>query len=127
MALDDIRETVPPNILGIVQQDERVYFYGSGSGCLGGGSSYVLVTNERVVGSAIKPGGCLGGGSTGTVSLPLEHISSVQTSTTGGCLSIGSTQTVVVSSGTASNVFSTNDAQQAANIIQQAMRESKRR
>jgi hypothetical protein len=127
MALQDIRSSVPANALALVDQDEKVYFYGSGKGCLGGGSSFVLVTNERVVGSAIKPGGCLGGSSTGTVNLPLEHISSIQTSSTGGCLGIGSTQTVVVASGTAENVFSTSNAQQAASLIQQAMREAKRR
>ena len=127
MALNDLRGTVPANIQGIIQPEERVYFYGSGAGCAGGGSSYVLVTNERVMGSAVKPGGCMGGTTTGTVSLPLEHISSVQTATNGGCLGIGATQTVIVSSGTASNVFSTTNAQQAASVIQQAMREAKRR
>lgn len=127
MALEDVRSAVPANYQTVLQEDEKVYFYGSGSGCLGGGASYVLVTNERVVGSAIQPGGCLGGSSTGTVSLPLEHISSVQTSTTGGCLGIGASQTVIVASGTASNTFSTTNAQQAANVIQQAMREAKRR
>jgi hypothetical protein len=127
MALEDVRQSVPENVLHLVELDEKVYYYGSGSGCLGGGSSYVLVTNERVVGSAITPGGCLGGSKTGTVSLPLEHISSVETSTSGGCLGIGATQTVVVSSGTAENVFSTGNVQEAASIIQQAMREAKRR
>jgi hypothetical protein len=127
MPLADVRNTVPANVQSVLQADEKVYYYGSGSGCFGGGSSYVVVTDERVVGSAIQPGGCLGGSKTGTVSLPLEHVSSVRTATTGGCLGIGGTQTVVVASGTASNVFSTGDAQQAANVIQQAMREAKRR
>ena len=53
MALDDVRGSVPANVLSVLQDDEKVYFYGSGSGCLGGSKSYVLVTNERVVGSAI--------------------------------------------------------------------------
>lgn len=126
MTLPDISGSVPANIQGLIQPEERVYFYGSGAGCTGGGASYVIVTNERVIGSAVKPGGCMGGATTGTVSLPLEHISSVRTATNGGCLGIGATQTVIVSSGTASNVFSTTNAQQAANVIQQAMREAKR-
>lgn len=126
MPLEDIRASVPAKMLPLIQEDEKVFFYGSGTGCLGMGSSYIFVTNERVVGSAIKPGGCLGGSSAGTVSIPLEHVSSVQTSKVGGCLGIGGGQTVVVSSGTASNAFSTTDAQKAAGIIQQAMREAKR-
>ncbi len=125
MPLEDIRISLPANVVSLVQEEEKVYFYGSGGVCLGGGSSFVIVTNERVVGSAIQPAGCLGGSSTGTVSLPLEHISSIQTSTTGGCLGIGSGQTVVVASGTAENTFSTTNAQGAASIIQQAMREAK--
>jgi hypothetical protein len=127
MALTDVRSSVPANLHSTIQGDEKVYFYGSGAGCLGSGASYVMVTNERVVGSAITPGGCLGGSATGTVSIPLEHISSVKTEKVGGCLGLGGRQTVVVSSGTASNVFSASDSQAAANVIQEAMRDAKRR
>lgn len=125
MALKDIRNTVPEDAESMLLPNEKVYYYGSGSGCLGGSKSYIVVTDSRVVGTAIEPSGCLGGGKTSTVDIPLEHISSTRTETTGGCLGLFSTQTVVVSSGTADNAFATSDAREAARVIQQARQEAK--
>jgi hypothetical protein len=128
MALEDIRTTLPAEIVNMLVADEKVYYYGTGSGCLGlGPKSYIVVTDSRVLGSAIQPGGCIGGGSTATVDIPLEHVSSTKTGTTGGCFGLFGTQTVEVASGTATNAFSTPNVQQAATVIQHALRELKRR
>lgn len=127
MELEDIRAHVPTQVTSKLLSDEKVYFYGAGSGCLGGAKSYIVVTDSRVLGSAIIPGGCFGGKNVSTVDIPLEHISSTRTGTTGGCLGLFASQTVDVSSGTATSTFSTNDAQRAASIIQQVLRDAKRR
>jgi hypothetical protein len=127
MAIQDIRSQVPAQIASSLLPEERVYFYGTGKSCLAGSKSYVAVTESRVMGSAEQPGGCLGMKQAETVDIPLEHVSSVRTSSS-GCL-FWKTGTVVVSSGTANNVFSAGkpeDAQRAAAILQQAMREARK-
>lgn len=128
MAMQDIRSQIPNQITNMLLDDERVYFYGTGKSCLGGSKSFVVVTESRVIGSAEEPGGCLGMKKAETVDIPLEHVSSVRTSAS-GCL-FSKVGTVVVSSGTAHNVFSAGkpeDAQRAATIIQQAMRDARNR
>lgn len=128
MPMDDIRSQVPGQIGNMLLSDERVYFYGTGQSCLGGSKSFIAVTDTRVIGAAEEPGGCLGMKKAVTVDIPLEHVSSVKTSSS-GCL-FSKVGTVVVSSGTANNVFSAGkpeDAQRAATIIQQAMRDVRKR
>lgn len=102
--MDDIRSQVPSQIGNMLLPDERVYFYGTGQSCLGGSKSFVAVTDTRVIGAAEEPGGCLGMKKVATVDIPLEHVSSVKTSSS-GCL-FSKVGTVVVSSGTAASVFS---------------------
>jgi hypothetical protein len=120
--LTDIRDTLPSELQLLLLDEEKVYFYGSGKGCLGGKKSFIMVTDNRVHGSSVEKG------SRETLDIPIEHISSVRV-TAGGCL-FSKTGSVAVSSGTATNSFAAgkpDDAQRAATIIQAAMREAKKK
>ena len=100
METQDIRSAIPSDIRGRLLPDEKVLYYASGGGCLQGPRTYFLITESRVMISAVRKGGCLGiGASTSALDIPLEHISSVGTETS-GCLFTRS-GVVSVSSGTA--------------------------
>ncbi|MCC7291934.1 MAG: hypothetical protein IT449_07730 [Phycisphaerales bacterium] len=120
--MEDIRSQVPSQIASMLLSEERVYFYGSGKGCLSRTKSFITITDSRVIGAVELPGGCVSRKQVATVAIPLEHISSVKTASS-GCL-FSKVGTVVVSSGTANNVFQVgrpSDAQRATTMLQQAM------
>lgn len=124
MELRNVRDTVPADMARRLVADEPVYFFAQGGGCLGGSSSYFLVTDQRVMGSAVRSGGCLGiGASTTNVDIPLQQISSVN-SESGGCLFLRH-GVLMVNSGTASNAMRVNNmqtAEDAASVLQQVLR-----
>lgn len=127
--MDDIRGEVPTQVVNSLLEEERIYYFGSAKSCLGGSKTFIAITDQRVFGMAEQPGGCLGRKNLATVDIPLEHVSSVRTAS-GGCLLAPRTGQVIVSSGTANNPFrvgSTDSAQRAVSVLQQAMREARKR
>ena len=124
MEIRNIRGSVPPEIARRLVPDEPVYFFASGGGCLRGPSTYFVVTDQRVMGSAIRSSGCLGiGASTVNVDIPLQQISSVDTEA-GGCL-FSKYGVVTVRSGTAANAMRVDNrqtAEEATSVLQQVLR-----
>ena len=128
MVNDDIRETIPLDLRNRLLGDEKVLYYASGGGCLKGPRTYFLITDSRAMLSASQKGGCLGiGASTTALDIPLEHITSVGTETS-GCAFIRS-GVVSVSSGTASErvVLSTiKSAEEASLTLQKILKERRK-
>ena len=128
MSTQDIRDTVPPDVRKRLLPDEKVLYYASGGGCLQGPRTYFLITDSRTMLSAVRPGGCLGiGSSTAALDIPLEHITSVGTETS-GCL-FSRSGVVSVSSGTASErvVLATpKAAEEASAKLQMVLRERRK-
>jgi hypothetical protein len=111
---------------------ERVYYYCTSKGCLGLKKTFFVITDSRVICSVTEKSGCLGllglFKSSGTLDIPLEHISGTQVSS-GGCVFFKG-GSVAVQSGTASNSLETQtkeEAQEVAGVLQNAMREIKKK
>ena len=125
METQDIRATIPSDIRNRLLPDEKVLYYASGGGCLRGPRTYFLITDNRAMLTAVRKGGCLGiGASTGALDIPLEHITSVGTETS-GCLFTRS-GVVSVSSGTASErviLTTPKSAEEASITLQKILRE----
>ncbi len=112
---------LPARIAQRLLDGERVLFYGEGGGgCLSGPRLWFLVTDARVSGLAVEPGGCLAATKYHDVDIPLRQISSVhvdgQRRTSG----------IVTASGTAKTEFALKltNAQETARIVQMAIRNS---
>lgn len=125
---EDLRARIPSDIRNRLLIDEKVLYYASGGGCLRGPRTYFLITNDRTMLSAKRRSGCLGiGSSTTNLDIPLEHITSVGTETS-GCLFLRS-GVVSVSSGTASEhvvLSSPQSAEEASLTLQKILRERRR-
>lgn len=125
MQSQDIRATIPTDIRNRLLPDEKVLYYVSGGGCLQGPRTYFLITENRVTLTAVRKGGCLGiGASTAALDIPLEHITSVGTETS-GCL-FNRSGVVSVSSGTASErveLTTPKSAEEASMVLQKILRE----
>ncbi|HUX48099.1 MAG TPA: hypothetical protein VMV76_02825 [Dehalococcoidia bacterium] len=128
MGTGDIRATIPSNIRDRLLPDEKVLYYASGGGCLRGPRTYFLITDSRAMLSAVRKGGCLGiGASAEALDIPLEHITSVGTKTS-GCF-FARSGVVSVSSGTASEevVLTTpKSAEEASITLQKILRERRK-
>lgn len=123
----DIKETVPVDITGRLLSGEPVYYYSVGkSGCLGlGGKEWFALTNRRVL-MTTRKGGFLGmGGSSGTIDIPLEHVSAVASTVVKGCL--GSSGAIEIgSTGGAANRAIVRNRQEAdigTTYVQQALQD----
>lgn len=114
---------LPARIAQRLLDDERVLFYGEdGGGCLSGPRLWFMVTDSRVSGLAVEPGGCLCGTQYHDVDIPLRQISSVHVD--GQRRASG----IVIASGTAKTEFGLrlSDAQEAARVVQLAIRNGSR-
>lgn len=129
MQTRDLRDIIPLDIRNRLLPEEKVLYYASGGGCLRGSRTYYLITDNRAMMSATRKSGCLGiGSSTSALDIPLEHITSVGTETS-GCLFLRS-GVVLVSSGTASErvVLNTPESAQEASVtLQKILRDRKAR
>lgn len=126
--MEDYKDMVPLDIQKRLLPEEKVLYYASGGGCLQGPRTYFLITDHRTMLSAIRPGGCIGIGSTTTaLDIPLEHITSVGTETS-GCF-FSRSGLVSVSSGTATEsvqLASPKDAEDASVTLQRILREHRK-
>ena len=123
--MENYQDMVPPDIQKRLLPDEKVLYYASWGGCLQGPKTYFLITDHRTMLSALEKGGCFGtGSSTKALDIPLEHITSVGTETS-GCL-FSRSGIVTVSSGTATEsvpLASPKDAEDASIALQKILRE----
>jgi hypothetical protein len=126
--MQDIKDTISNDIRNRLLPDEKVLYYASGGGCLRGPRTYFLITDARCMLSAVRKSGCLGmGASTAALDIPLEHVTSVRTETS-GCL-FNRSGVVSVSSGSATEsvVLTTpKSAEEASIALQNILRERRK-
>jgi hypothetical protein len=126
--LIDIQEQVPTTITSRLLAGEPVYYYSAGSGgCLPGmgPKEWFALTNRRVLMTRSESGMLGMRKMTGTIDIPLEHVSSVGSVVVKGCL--GTSGAILVqSTGAAENraiVRNRQDADLGTSYVQQTLHE----
>lgn len=117
---EDLRSKIPSDLANRLLENERVLYYASGGGCLSGGKSYFLLTNNRAMTC-----GNMEGKQT-NLDIPLEHVSSTGTEKS-GCLSQGGV--ITISSGTATQrvqLANSKAAEEASMVLQKVLNERKK-
>ena len=128
--IPDIRSQVPADITNRLLPGEPVYYYATGSGCMGmGGKEWFALTDRRIL-MTTREESCLGmTKTTGSIDIGLDQIASVQSAVEKGCLSSGGA-VVVTSTGATTGramVGTREEADRATGTVQRVLAEYRQR